>query len=112
MGEQTYQEVSRIIMQNLIGLYKLGVKNLNKINLKECKGDYHDYFFYRKNKYPERYERLMFDTNGHKPYSKDLGSIMDDFIVCGFVEPGKNIYSKNVDNIKRYIKWKEEKTKK
>ncbi len=111
MSEQTYQEVSRIIMQDLIGLYKLGVRNLNKININECKGDYHDYFFYRKDKLPEKYKRLMFDTNGHKPFSRDLGSIMDDFVVCGFIEPGKNIHLENIENIKKYFKWEEGRTK-
>jgi len=109
--EQTYQEVSRIIAKNLIGLYRLGVKNLNKINLNECKGDYQLYFYYRKNKHPSLYERLTFDTNGHTPYSDDLGSIMDDFVVSGFIEPGKIIHFENIETIREYFKWREAKTK-
>lgn len=112
MSEQTYQEVSKVIARDLIGLYRLGIKNLNKINLKEFKGEYHDYFYYRKNKHPKIYERLTFDTNGFTPYSEDLGSIMDDFVVCGFVEPGKIIHFENVETIKGYFKWIDERLKK
>jgi hypothetical protein len=113
MGEQTYQEGSWIIAQDLIGLYRLGVKNLNEINLKECKGDYHDYFYYRKNKHPKMYERLTFDTNGKVvPYSYDLGDIMMDFVVCGFVNPGKTIHLENIEVIKKQFNWREERLKK
>jgi len=100
---QSYQEVSDIIERNLLGLYKLGVRELNEINLKECKGDYHDYFFYRKNKYPKKYERLMFDTNGHKPFCEDLGQIMMDFILCGFLDCGKIMSSQNIKDIEHHI---------
>ena len=108
MSEQTYQEVSKIIARDLIGLYRLGIKNLNKINLKESKGDYSSYFYYKKNKQPKIYERLKFDTNGFTAYSEDLESIMADFVVCGFVEPGKIIHLENVETIKGYFKWIEE----
>jgi uncharacterized protein YwgA len=106
---QTYQEVSRIIAKDLMGLYRLGVKNLNKINLEECKGDYHDYFYYRKKKHPKMYARLTFDTNGFTPYSEDLGDIMMDFVTCGFVEPGKIIHLENIEEIKRQFNWREKK---
>lgn len=109
MIEQSYQEVSRVIARDLMSLYRLGVKNLNKINLNECKGDYQKYFYYRRNKHPKMYERLTFDTNGFTPYSEDLGSIMDDFVVCGFVEPGRIIHLENVETIKEYFKWREKK---
>jgi hypothetical protein len=112
MVEQTYQEVSRVIAQDLIGLYRLGIKNLNKINLKEFKGEYQNYFYHRKNKHPKLYERLIFDTNGFTPYSKDLGSILDNFVVSGFLEPGKIIHFENVEKIKGYFKWREDEAKK
>lgn len=97
---QSYQEVSKIIVENLVGLKRLGVNNLNKIKTKECSGDYQDYFFYRKSKHPEKYERLMFDTNGPEPYCGDLGEIIISFIICGFLDFEKNI---RLEPINKYL---------
>jgi hypothetical protein len=96
--KQSYQELSRVIARDLVGLSKLGVKNTNKINIKEFQGDHQGYFFYRKNKFPDKYGRLAFDTNGHTPYSKDLGEIMMDFIICGFLDYEKNIRLEEITN--------------
>jgi len=40
--------------------------------------DIQEYFWRLKQIEPERFERMMFDTNGHKPYSKDLSDILMD----------------------------------
>ena len=94
---QSYQEVSGVIEEDLIGLYRLGTTNLHKINVKEYQGDYQGYFYYRKNKHPEKYERLFFDENGHEPYSEDLESIIIDFVLNGFLDLEKNIQIKEVE---------------
>lgn len=91
MNKQTYQQVEEIIIDDLRKLKRLGVSNLNKINLKEYQGGYQKYFFYRKNKHPEKYERLWFNTNGHEPFCGDLSSIIMDFKICGILDCENNI---------------------
>ena len=77
--KQSYQEISEIVAKDLKRLRKLGIETLSRVDIQRC-------FFIRKNKHPEKYERLMFDTNGHEPYSKDLSSILTDFRICGILE--------------------------
>lgn len=67
---QSYQEVYKVIESDI---RKLGNKKLNEISK-----DYHVYFYNLKQENPKRYERLNFDTNGHKPYSSDLECILTD----------------------------------
>lgn len=78
MSKQTYQEVTEVIIKDLKELKKSGVKALDDI-------DVQDYFYKRKLKSPELYERLNFDTNGHKPFSEDLSSIISDLLICGIL---------------------------
>jgi hypothetical protein len=70
MVKQSYQEVYKVIEEDVI---RLGNKKLNEISK-----DYHEYFYKLKQEKPDRYERLTFDTNGHKPYSSDLECILTD----------------------------------
>lgn len=76
MGKQTYQELTKVIIEDLKKLKEEGIEGLGEI-------DSDIYFFEKKKKNPERYERLNFDTNGHKPFSKDLSSILSDLRTCG-----------------------------
>ena len=80
MHRQTYQEVSRIIQADLLIFKELGFDNLNNLP-----GGYQLFYYNLKGKSSERYERLTFDTNGHKPYSGDLAEIVMDFRTCGIV---------------------------
>jgi hypothetical protein len=82
---QSYQEVSRIILEELVN------------NPREFQGlEHHQYFFDLKNKYPEKYKRLFFNVNGSIPYSKDLSDIFMDFKVCGFMDYKNNIIQERV----------------
>ena len=76
MVEQTYQEVSKIMIEDLKRLKKQkGIETLGGF-------DYQRYFFYKKQQHPEKYERLIFDTNGAEPFSNDIERILYDFRVC------------------------------
>jgi len=63
MTEQSYQEVSRVILEELM---------VNPVDFR--KKNPHIYFYNLKLENPEKYERLTFDTNGYEPYCKDLTS--------------------------------------
>ena len=76
MIKQSYQEVSKEIIKEF---------SLHKKELTGKKIDYHNYFSKLQKKEPERFERLMFDTNGHKPFSGDLESILFDLKMCGIL---------------------------
>lgn len=43
------------------------------------------YFWELKQKHPERFERLQYDTNGSEPYSSTLSSIIFDMMLCGTI---------------------------
>jgi hypothetical protein len=75
---QSFQEVSKIMQEDIIRLKKKGLEALDDI-------DFQGYFFKRKQRYPEKYERLTFDTNGHKPYSKDVSEIINTFSTAGIL---------------------------
>lgn len=79
MAGQTYQEVSKIVLEGLKDLSKHIDLNISEIAIQ-------DYFFNKKNENPEKYERLFFDTNGHSPYSKDLSDILFDFKLAGIID--------------------------
>ena len=82
--EQTYQEVAKIVAEDLKKLRtSRGFDTLGEVNKKL---NVQKYFYDLKSKYPEKYERLMFDTNGHEPFSKDLEEILSDFRVCGILK--------------------------
>jgi len=84
MTNQTYQEVSKIIQEDLKRFKKLGIESLGEIDIQDC-------FFKRKKRHPEKYERLTFNTNGPEPLSKDLIDILMDFRVCGILYDKYNI---------------------
>jgi hypothetical protein len=75
---QSYQEVSKVIAEDLRRLKKFGVETLGEIDVQRC-------FYIKRQKHPIKYGRLGFDTNGPEPYSEDLSSILDDFRVCGIL---------------------------
>jgi hypothetical protein len=79
MEKQTYQELSRVIKKDLQNLRKQGYRTLGDI-------DYQEYFYKKKQENSKDYERLVFDTNGHKPFSEDLERILGDFRVCGYLK--------------------------
>jgi hypothetical protein len=84
MINQTYQEVSKVIERDLMDLrIKMGFDTLGEVDKKIS---VQKYFFERKTRYPDKYERLTFDTNGPEPFSKDLSSIIQDFRVCGILK--------------------------
>lgn len=81
MSKQTYQEVFDIIEEDIKRLRrKYGIETLGEVK------NIHKYFYKRKLRHPEKYERLRFDTNGSIPYSEDLEEILGDFRVCGILK--------------------------
>jgi len=67
MAEQTYQQVSKVVLNELNRI------DSKKINLQE-------YFYCLKNKNPHEYERLFFNGDN---YSRDLESIIFDLKLSG-----------------------------
>jgi hypothetical protein len=45
----------------------------------------HTEFFKLKSTHPDYFSRLLFDNNGHIPFSEDLDSIIQDFQVAGMI---------------------------
>jgi hypothetical protein len=85
MVVQTYQQISDIIEEDLKALrVKMGFDTLGELNAQE-------YFYHLKLKNPEKYERLSFDGNGHKPFSKDLEQIFSDFRISGILKVKQDI---------------------
>lgn len=64
---QTYQEVTKEVL----------------FELPNVSGNLQVYFFKLKKEQPIRFERLKYDTNGHRPFSKDLESIITDLVISG-----------------------------
>ena len=81
MGEQTYQHLSRIVLEDL--------KNWSKKNPSWT--EVQKYFFEQKKENPERYERMLFDTNGREPLSEDLSNILLDFKIAKKLDLFNNI---------------------
>jgi hypothetical protein len=77
-SNQSIQDVSKIMEEDLKRLKGVGIKALDDL-------DVQNYFFKRKQKHPEKYERLTFDTNSHKPYSKDVSEIINSFSTAGIL---------------------------
>ena len=72
---QSYQEVTKEIIKEISFFKEL--KNV----------DIHKYFFDLKKKEPNRFERLLYDTNGHIPISNTLDDILQDLMLCGDFYP-------------------------
>lgn len=89
---QTYQEVSKVILEGLVA---------NPVDFK--KTNLQAYFYGLKEENPIKYEGLVFDTNGHEPYSEDLSHIFRDFLRCGFTDFDKKIIPSSLDEIKEHI---------
>jgi hypothetical protein len=89
MIKQTYQEVSKVILEELV---------VNPTNFKKL--EHHKYFYDLKLKNPKKYERLTFDTNGAEPYCETLSSIFSDFRRCGFMNSDNSLI---LDSIKKYL---------
>jgi hypothetical protein len=92
MIEQTYQAVTKIILEELM---------TNPVDFKKV--DVHTYFYNLKNKNPEKYVRLIFDINGHEPFSKSLSEIFMDCLVCGYVDLNKNIIPSSKERIEKFL---------
>jgi hypothetical protein len=89
MVGQSYQEVSRVILEELVR---------NPVKFKDL--EHHKYFYYLKMKEPKKYERLTFDTNGGTPYSRDLSEIFLDFKTCGLISYNNLIL---LESAKKYL---------
>ncbi|MEK6833143.1 MAG: hypothetical protein AABY32_03775 [Nanoarchaeota archaeon] len=90
--KQSYQEVSKVILEELV---------LNPVDFKKTNPQI--YFYDLKLKHPEDYGGLIFDINGHEPYSKDLNSIFMDFKICGFMDFDNNMVMKSLEDIRKYV---------
>lgn len=90
---QSYQEVSKVILKELV---------TNSVDLKKV--NYQQYFYDLKMKNPENYNGLSFDTNGEDPYSEDLESIFRDFVICGFMDLDRKIIKSSLEDIMKTIK--------
>ena len=67
---QSYQEVSEIILEEL---KKIDIKGTNL----------HIYFNKLRLKDPDKYSALLFNTNGHEPFSERLEELLFDLRVSG-----------------------------
>ena len=76
MPEQTYQEVSKIIMKDLVNLSE-EIKDFTNF-------DFQGYFYKLNQEQPENYQRLRFNKNGSEPFSDTLDSIILDLKICKF----------------------------
>lgn len=102
----SYQQQSLIIAQIL---YKYSITAKRK-EIKNYYAHIHNAFFKLKKGHPNYFDRLLFDTNGHIPYSKDINDIIQDFQVSGLVNklnPGFNTLIINEDKLKTLIKKKQ-----
>lgn len=92
---QSYQQVSKIITEDLKRLKKLGIENVSsyyknkKVSHRAI--DIQKYYFKRQSRFPEKYERLYFNTNGAPPSSKTLSEILFDFKCYGILDFEGNI---------------------
>jgi len=91
--DQSYQEVSRVILEELM---------VNPVDFK--KENSHIYFYNLKMKHPEKYEGLTFDTNGHEPYCEDLSSIFMEYKISAFMDFDNNILPQSKERIIKYLK--------
>ena len=76
MSKQTYQEVSRIMQEDIKRFKKLGLEALDDIDIQYC-------FNVRKKRHPERYKRLNFNNES---YSKEVQEIISDFLSSGILK--------------------------
>ena len=74
MRGQTYQEVYLQVQDEMPAFVRINPQP--NIQL---------YFWDLKQKHPDRFERLDFDTNGAEPFSKTLSSIVFDMMLCGTI---------------------------
>lgn len=77
----TYQQLS-LLIEGILYKYFDSKAQKEFINNHE---NIHRCFFQLKNQFPNYFQRLTFDTNGHYPYSKDLDCILQDFQLCGII---------------------------
>jgi hypothetical protein len=60
--------------------------NKNEIPYFEYDSAKIDKFFYAmKQKYPEEFEMVSFDINGHQPFSKIVSEAKMDMLICGYL---------------------------
>ncbi len=90
----TYQQLSVFIEAILNEYRKKGGKYFTSDPTK-----IHTEFYKLKQKYPDIFKRLHFDSNGHYPVSKDLDSIFRDFEISGAVDKDNPTFKKIIVNI-------------
>lgn len=84
---QTFQKLTQIIKWDLLELRDKREKGFSGCGFYDfSKFDFQDYFYEKKQKNPNRYERMFFNTNGQKPYSEDLEQIRTGLIASGFLK--------------------------
>ena len=86
---QSYQEAVAEVREELI---KNGDKIYNK--------DYQQYFFDLKQKYPERFKKVLFNEDEPKPFSRDLENMLRDLSFrerCMFAK--RNISMEQINKI-------------
>ncbi len=76
MSKQSYQEVSKIMEEDLKRFKKLGLQALDDIDVQYC-------FSKRHQRHPERYERLHFNS---EDYSETVPRIISDFLSAGILQ--------------------------
>ena len=78
---QTYQELSRVILQIFVTFRRLrgNFFPLDYVKL-------HNIFYVLKEKFPEHFGRLLFDSNGPFVTSDELDDVMFDLSVTGIVD--------------------------
>lgn len=76
---QSYQEVAKEVKKEVLLVTGGKGKWFPK------KFDVQNHFHKLKQKEPERFVRLHFNENSHKPFSEDLSSILFDLKMSGFL---------------------------
>lgn len=66
MIKQTFQQLVKVVEEEIKLLKFLEIKKI----------DLQGHFYDMKKALPHRFERMIFDENGHKPYSQDLEDII------------------------------------
>lgn len=97
---QTFQDLVEIVREDL-----LSIKSNDTIV------DLQEQFYIWKSRYPKRYERMLFDENGHKPFSKELEEILFLMRVSSPYKTNKNIQKTIFGTLPKFEKQLEDEAK-
>ncbi|MBU0765441.1 MAG: hypothetical protein KJ607_11465 [Bacteroidetes bacterium] len=78
---ESYQDLTKLVQAILIQY----AEKKQKDRIEDYYIKIHENFYSLKTKYPTCFRRLLFNTNGHFPYSDDLDSIIQDLQIAGYV---------------------------